>query len=220
MQFSSTADACWPCLAGPLLGAPGYAQAGPKRRHRPLAPRPGASEGTPAIWHISRAGAAALALLAVASVPSPAGADTPSVRLGPAELKPYVLLQLDEAGTFGQDQPGGQAAGFNPRRARVGVEADVANQWQLGLIWDFGGTPGSHSRLFEAEVAYTRLKPFTFAAGCSSRRSPWSMPSPRRISCSWSAPASSTSRVAWSAARAGSSSDRRGRRAADGSRRG
>ena len=143
----------------------GCGEAGLKRRRRRLVPWLGASEGVPATRHGARAGAAALALLAVAPFPSPAAADTPSVRLGPVELKPYVLLQLDQAGTFGQDRPGGQAAGFNPRRARVGVEADVAHQWQLGLIWDFGGTPGSHSRLFEAEVAYTGLKPFTFAAG-------------------------------------------------------
>ena len=136
-----------------------------KRRHRRLVLWLGASEGAPEARSVSRAGAAALALLAVAPVPSPVAADTPSVRLRPVELKPYVLLQLDQAETFGQDRPGGQAAGFNPRRARVGVEADVAHQWQLGLIWDFGGMPGSHSRLFEAEVAYTGLKPFTFAAG-------------------------------------------------------
>lgn len=117
-------------------------------------------------WGSLRAGVPVLALLAAAALaPAPAVADTPSVRLGPADVKPYVLLQLDEAGTFDQDRSGGQAAGFNPRRARLGVEADVAHQWQLGLVWDFGGTPGSHSRLFEAQVAYTGLKPFTFAAG-------------------------------------------------------
>ncbi len=104
-------------------------------------------------------------MLAAALASSPAAADTPSVRLGTAEVKPYVLLQLDEGGTFDQDRPGGQATGFNLRRARLGAEADVAHQWQFGFIWDFGGTPGGHSRLFEAKVAYTGLKPFTFAAG-------------------------------------------------------
>lgn len=87
------------------------------------------------------------------------------MRLGPADVKPYMLLQLDEAGTFGQGHSGGQAAGFNPRRVRLGAEANVADQWQFGLIWNFGGPPGDHSHLFEAKVAYTGLKPLTFASG-------------------------------------------------------
>jgi len=111
-----------------------------------------------------RRGAASLVVL-LSSAPAALAADTPSVRLGNIELKPYALLQLDEGGTFGQDRSGGQAAGFNPRRARIGARADVAQEWQLGFIWDFGGTPGSHSRLFEARVAYTGLKPFNFSAG-------------------------------------------------------
>lgn len=106
-----------------------------------------------------------LALFAAALVSAPAVAGTPSVRLGPAEVTPYVLLQLDGGSTFNRDRPGGQTAGLNLRRARLGAEAVVAYDWQLGLVWEAGGTPGSPSRLFEAEVAYAGLEPFTFAAG-------------------------------------------------------
>jgi len=116
------------------------------------------------IWCLA-AGVRFRALVTAFAVVCPAAAETPSVQLGVAEVKPYVLLQLDEAGTFNQDRSGGQIAGFNPRRLRFGAEADVAQQWRFGLIWDFGGPPGDHSQLFEAEVVYTGLKPFTFAAG-------------------------------------------------------
>lgn len=111
-----------------------------------------------------RFGAVPLSIL-LSSASAALAADAPSVRVGSIDLKPYVLLQLDEGSTFDQDRAGGQAAGFNPRRARIGARADVAQEWQFGFIWDFGGTPGSHSRLYEAQVAYTGLKPFTVSAG-------------------------------------------------------
>ena len=95
----------------------------------------------------------------------PAAAEAPTVRLGPVAVKPYVLQQLDQGGTFGQDRPGGQAAGLNLRRSRLGAEADVAGGWQFGVIWDFGGSPGGHSRLYEAKAAYTAFAPFAVAAG-------------------------------------------------------
>jgi phosphate-selective porin OprO and OprP len=107
------------------------------------------------------ASAACLALLAATS----AAAQEPSVRLGLAEIKPYVLLQLDEAGTFGPAQSGGQAAGFNARHGRLGARATLGEAWQFGFIWDFGGTPGNHSRLFEAVAAYSGFKPFTLVSG-------------------------------------------------------
>ncbi len=106
-----------------------------------------------------------LALLATVLASSPATAETATVRLGQVEVKPYVLLQFDGGGTSGADRPGGQSAGFNMRRARLGAEADVAQQWQFGFIWDFGGTPGNHSSLYEAKAAYIGLQPFNFAAG-------------------------------------------------------
>jgi phosphate-selective porin OprO/OprP len=94
-----------------------------------------------------------------------AHAAEPSVQLGPITLSPYTLLQVDEGGTFNQSRGGGQATGSNLRRARVGFEAALADQLEAAVIWDFGGTPGSHSRLFEADIAYTGAKPFTVRAG-------------------------------------------------------
>ena len=91
--------------------------------------------------------------------------ETPAVRLGDLTLKPYVLVQLDEGGTFDQSRRGGQGTGFNLRRARVGARGTLANQLEFGAIYDFGATPGSDSRLFEAVVAYTGFEPFTVRAG-------------------------------------------------------
>lgn len=119
----------------------------------------------PARAIIERAAAALAPFAAAFAVVYPAAAQTPSVRLGPAEVRPYVLFHLDEGGTFGQDRPGGQAAGFNLRRGRLGAQADVADEWQFGFVWDFGAPPGTRPRLFEARVAYAGLKPFTFSAG-------------------------------------------------------
>ena len=108
----------------------------------------------------------AMFLLLAAVIPcAPAHAETPSVRVGPIDLKPYLLLQLDEGGTFNQNRDGGQATGFNTRRARVGAEATVANQVEVGVVYDFGGAPGSNSRFFEADIAYTGLDPFVVRAG-------------------------------------------------------
>ena len=108
----------------------------------------------------------AMFLLLAAVIPcAPAHAETPSVRVGPIDLKPYLLLQLDEGGTFNQNRDGGQATGFNTRRARVGAEATIANQVEVGVVYDFGGAPGSNSRFFEADIAYTGLDPFVVRAG-------------------------------------------------------
>lgn len=92
-------------------------------------------------------------------------AETPSVRVSPVDLKPYLLLQQDVGGTFNQDRDGGQGTGSNTRRARLGVEATVRNQIELGVIYDFGSTPGSNSRFFEADLAYTGIDPFVVRAG-------------------------------------------------------
>lgn len=95
----------------------------------------------------------------------PVRSETSPVRIGTLDLRPYVLQQLDEGTTIDQSRDGGQAAGFNLRRSRLGVLADVAHQLELGFIWDFGGVPGNTSRIFEADVAYTGIKPFVFRAG-------------------------------------------------------
>lgn len=92
-------------------------------------------------------------------------AETPSVRVGELTLKPYVLLQLDEGGTFDQSRGGGQAAGFNTRRARLGGQGTYGKQFEFDLIYDFGSTPGSESRFFEADIAYVGLEPFVVRAG-------------------------------------------------------
>ena len=112
---------------------------------------------------IKEGGAAGL-LVALLLGTAPAAADT-TVHLGEAlTLKPYVLLQADEAG-FAQDRPGGQAAGFNPRRMRLGGRVEVADQVRLGFIWDFGHLPGADGTLFEAQASFIGLKPFTATAG-------------------------------------------------------
>ena len=96
---------------------------------------------------------------------APLRAQDGPVRLGERlTFKPYVLLQGDEAG-FRQSRPGGQAAGFNARRLRVGGRLEIAEQVEVGFIWDFGHTPGDVQRIFEAQVSYIGLKPFRITAG-------------------------------------------------------
>ena len=115
-----------------------------------------------------RSGAVAAALLTAGllSLPAPAEAD-PELRLydGSLVLRPYVLLQLDGGTIFGHDRSGGPGAGFNPRRLRFGVEAEVLRDIEAVLIWDFGGTPGSRSSLFQASLSYRGLAPFVVTGG-------------------------------------------------------
>ena len=104
-------------------------------------------------------------LLGLLATAWPAHGEAPTVRLGDVVLDPYALLQLDAGGTFGQSASGGQGSGFNARRGRLGLEGTVSDQLDFGVIWDFGGPPGDHSRLFEADVAYHGLDPFVIRAG-------------------------------------------------------
>jgi phosphate-selective porin OprO/OprP len=102
---------------------------------------------------------------ALVATAGPALAQDLSVRLGDRiTFEPYVLLQLDEAG-FWQGERGGQAAGFNARRLRLGGRLEVADQVELGFIWDFGHGPGEVQRLFEAKASYIGLRPFRITAG-------------------------------------------------------
>ena len=103
-------------------------------------------------------------VLSLPFLASAAYGDTLIVRLGDLTLHPYVLLQLDEGGTFGQTRGGGQETGFNPRRARVGAQA-TADQFSMDAIWDFGGTPDNHSSLDAADLAYIGFKPFVIRGG-------------------------------------------------------
>lgn len=97
---------------------------------------------------------------------TPAARAEPEVRLGEAlVLKPYVLLQYDAATTFAHSRDGGPGAGTSPRRLRLGAEAEVFRDVEVVGIWDFGGTPGSRSRLYQASVSYKGLNPFVLTAG-------------------------------------------------------
>ena len=90
---------------------------------------------------------------------------TTTIRLGDSlAFKPYFLGQFDQAG-FAQSRSRGQAAGSNLRRFRVGGRLEVADQVELGFIWDFGQTPGNIPTLWEAQASYVGLKPFRFTAG-------------------------------------------------------
>lgn len=106
-----------------------------------------------------------LLLLATVVPCAAAHAETPDVRVGPVDLKPYLLVQQDEGGTFDQNREGGQGTGGNIRRARAGAEATVADQVEVDVIYDFGAAPGSNSQFFEAQAAYTGLDPFVVRAG-------------------------------------------------------
>lgn len=110
--------------------------------------------------------AAALLTAGLLALPTPARAE-PEVRLydGALVLRPYVLLQLDAGTTFGHDRDGGPGAGFNPRRLRLGVEAEVLRDVEAVLIWNFGGVPGSRSRLYQASLSFHGLDPFVVTAG-------------------------------------------------------
>ena len=108
----------------------------------------------------------ALLLLGSSFVATGAAAQgTTTIRLGDSRgFKPYFLGQLDQAG-FAQGRSRGQAAGFNLRRLRVGGRLEIADQVELGVIWDFGSTPGSLPTLWEAQGSYVGLKPFRFTVG-------------------------------------------------------
>ena len=103
-------------------------------------------------------------LLAAVAPCAGARAETPSVRVGAVDLKPYLLVQQDEGGTFDQDHDGGQGTGGDTRRARVGVEATLARRVEVDVIYDVGAAPGGGSRFFEAQAAYS-LAPFVVRAG-------------------------------------------------------
>jgi phosphate-selective porin OprO/OprP len=104
------------------------------------------------------------ALLAVPGAAVAEGGWPPRLDLagGAVRLSPYGLLQLDAGTTFGEERPGG---GATLRRFRLGAEAVIAEDWEASLIWEFGGTPGSRNRLYQASLAWSGLKPFTVTAG-------------------------------------------------------
>ncbi len=93
-------------------------------------------------------------------------ADLPiTVRLGDGmEFKPYYLTDL-EFGSFAESAPGGQAAGLDLRRQQQGGELYAGGQVNLGVVWDFGGSPGSRARLLEGQASYIGLKPVTATVG-------------------------------------------------------
>ena len=114
--------------------------------------------------HILTAGAA---LLTAGVFATAAARAAPEVRLGDGALvlRPYVLLQYDAATTFAHGRDSGPGAGTNPRHLRLGVEADLFRDVEAVLIWDFGGTPGNRSRLYQASLAYKGLGPVVLTGG-------------------------------------------------------
>lgn len=109
----------------------------------------------------------ALCALALGLGAAQAAAETPTVRLwdGAVVLKPYNLTQLDMGTTFAHSRNGGPGAGVNLRRARLGVEAEILKDVEAAFIWEFGSTPGSPDRLYQASVAYKGFEPFTATVG-------------------------------------------------------
>lgn len=109
-----------------------------------------------------RAGPAGIGLVAVLlGTAAPGWADTPSVRVGALELTPIALVQLDGGSTFNE----GQGTGVNLRRGRVGGSAKLAEDVKASVIWDFGGPPGRHSSLHQADIAYSGPLPLAARAG-------------------------------------------------------
>ena len=51
------------------------------------------------------------------------------------------------------------------RRQQQGGELYVDGQVNLGVVWDFGGSPGSRARLLEGQASYVGLKPITATVG-------------------------------------------------------
>jgi phosphate-selective porin OprO/OprP len=95
--------------------------------------------------------------------------DETGIRLGEVTLRPYVYGQFDFGETWG-GKPDAPAGGMQARRFRLGGRADLPHDVTVGLIWDFGdegfdGPRWGHSRLYEAMVEYSGLKPFTIRAG-------------------------------------------------------
>ncbi|MFO1029421.1 MAG: hypothetical protein U1E70_29980, partial [Acetobacteraceae bacterium] len=76
--------------------------------------------------------------LALAVSPSHA-ADAPSFRLfdDALTIRPYVLNQFDLGGAWGASQRN-PTGGFNVRRIRYGVQADLPDDLSVRFIWDFG----------------------------------------------------------------------------------
>jgi phosphate-selective porin OprO/OprP len=105
------------------------------------------------------------AALAAALLALPAGAAAQEMRRDGFVVRPYGLLQLDLGTNFGHSRPGGPDGGFNPRRARLGLEGSLPGDLDYALIWDFGGTPGSRGGLYEASLAWTGLDPLRVTAG-------------------------------------------------------
>lgn len=151
------------------------------RRKSPVSPetrrQPPAEKSIPSLKVVRRRAAAygirsamvgcGLACGAMPSAVIAEGAFPSEIRLGDGAftLEPKGLLQLDLGTTVGGDQSAGPGAGWNPRRARLGVEGTFLQDFEYTLLWDFGGTPGSRNRFYQGSVSYNGLEPFSFIAG-------------------------------------------------------
>lgn len=132
---------------------------GPKGRHGARGPR---SRRT-----AERLAGAALLALGAALAPSAARAE-PALRLydGALVLRPYVMLHLDAGTTFGHDRSGGPGAGVQPRRMRLGGQAELQGNLEFVAVADFGGPPGDvRARPYQVSLAYSGLGPFTLTGG-------------------------------------------------------
>ncbi|MBW4025588.1 MAG: hypothetical protein HIU92_21160 [Proteobacteria bacterium] len=120
-----------------------------------------------------RSAVAGLALTCVISIGGAQAAESqdPSFELanGTIMVRPYVLNQFDLGTAWG---PGTRnpTGGLNIRRLRYGATVKLPDDVSIGLVWDFGDSgyawPQYRSTgLYEADVHYAGLKPFTVTAG-------------------------------------------------------
>lgn len=107
------------------------------------------------------------ALLAPGTPTAQEGEWPPPLHLGGGAftIRPTGVLHLDLGTTFAHSSPGGPNSGINARRARLGVEGRVGEDFEYTFIWDFGGSPGRRGRLYEASIEYSGLRHATVTLG-------------------------------------------------------
>lgn len=92
------------------------------------------------------------------ALPAAARAETElSLAGGAVRLTPTVQFDADAGSYFGQNRPDGFRPGTSLRRGYLGFEAEMGEDFSLGLAWDFGGSPNDHNDLYEAWLGYSGL---------------------------------------------------------------
>ncbi|MDJ0388256.1 porin [Roseomonas sp. E05] len=92
----------------------------------------------------------------------------PELRLarGAVQVTPVLRLDLDAGAYDDQERAGGFRSGVNVRRARLGLEATLPNDFEASFIWDFGASSvRDASDLYEAALAWKGLGWGTIRAG-------------------------------------------------------